>query len=164
MERKFILYLTIGIPGSGKSRWVKKFVEDQHHKNIHVISSDALRREILGDDQNVNVSQHAMIHDEERKRIKKILSDPSLTSPVIDIIIDATNCDVHEWEKFAKLNPTLMIAKVFDRDVEQSMKNQTHRERKIPEDIVKKYHSEFTKNKKFLSQFFNIIDFIPYEP
>ena len=93
MERKFILYLTIGIPGSGKSRWVKKFVEDQHHRNIHVISSDALRREILGDDQNVNVSQHAMIHDEERKRIKKLLSDPSLTSPVIDIIIDATNCE-----------------------------------------------------------------------
>lgn len=164
MERKIFLFLTIGIPGSGKSRWVKKFIEDEHHHNVHVISSDALRKEITGIEQCIDPSQSKMIHRAERTKLQEILKNPDYShEPLIDIIIDATNCEKEEWEEFAKFNPSLMIAKVFNRTVEQSLQNQKNRERQVPEDVVKKHYNTLQNNLKYLPKYFNIIDFIPYD-
>ncbi|MBO7535866.1 MAG: AAA family ATPase [Bacilli bacterium] len=164
MERKIFLYLTIGIPGSGKSRWVKKFVDDEQHHGVHVISSDALRKEITGVEQCIDPSQSKMIHEAERKKLKQLLEDPIYKNqPTLNIVIDATNCEKEEWEEFSKFKPTLMIAKVFDRTVDQSMQNQTNRERRVPRDVVTRHYNKLQKNKKYLSEFFHMVDFIPYD-
>ena len=164
MERKIFLYLTIGIPGSGKSRWVKKFVDDEQHHGVHVISSDALRKEITGVEQCIDPSQSKMIHEVERKKLKQLLEDPIYKNqPTLNIVIDATNCEKEEWEEFSQFKPTLMIAKVFDRTVDQSMQNQTNRERRVPRDVVTRHYNKLQKNKKYLSEFFHMVDFIPYD-
>ena len=51
-----ILVVTVGLPASGKTSWVKGFIEDNKNKTIDIISSDKIREEVFKnvDDQNHN--------------------------------------------------------------------------------------------------------------
>lgn len=150
------LILTIGIPGSGKSTWVKKYV--QKHPLTYVISTDAIRKELTGVEQCINPSQNDMIHDEARKRVKQILDDPNSKGGLgPTIIVDSTNVTCEEWEKYHDLSPSLLLGKMFDITPEQAMKNQSGRERQVPLEIVQMKYDQLQSSKKFIPCFFNMI-------
>lgn len=48
-DKQTVLYVVVGLPGSGKSYWAKSF-------NCPIISSDAIRKELSSseDDQSIN--------------------------------------------------------------------------------------------------------------
>lgn len=155
-----ILILTIGIPGAGKSSWVKKYVE--RHPHTHVISTDVIRKECTGEEQCVDPSQNDWIHDEARRRAKKIIDDPaSYGAKAVgfgpEIIIDSTNVCVDEWLRYKKLGASVIVAKIFDVSVDEAMRNQENRERKVPRNIVQSKFEDLEKNKKYLKQVFNMI-------
>lgn len=156
-----LLILTIGIPGSGKSRWVSRYKKE--NPTTFIISTDALRKEITGVEQCIDPSQNKMIHDEARKRVKDIINDPNSKGhglgPVI--IVDSTNCNVSEWIQYKELGATIMIAKVFETDPDTAMKYQQLRERQVPREIVEMKWKELKENEKYLRFIFNMIDYIP---
>lgn len=156
MGRFSTLILTIGIPGSGKTTWVEEYTKT--HPLTYVISTDALRKEITGVEQCVDPSQNDMIHNEARKRAKKILEDPNSVGGFgPEIIIDSTNVDLSEWIEYRKLNPSLMLAKVFDIDPKQAYLNQQAREREVPFDIIMMKYDNLMKNKPYIKHLFNMV-------
>lgn len=156
MGRFSILILTIGIPGSGKSYWVNEYIKT--HPLTYVVSNDKLRQELTGTDLCVDPSQNMMIYEEARRRTKKILEDPNSKGGMgPEIIIDATNVDVDEWLRYKEIGASVIVAKVFDISVDEAMKRQEHRERKVPREILEIKKEKLEKNKKFLPFIFNMI-------
>lgn len=150
------LILTIGIPGSGKSYWVKNYLKQ--YPTTHVVSTDDIRKELTGNEQCIDPSQSPMIHEEARKRVYKILSNPKNYDGVFcDIIVDSTNVEVEEWRKYKALGATILAAKIFDITPEQAMRNQENRERKVPLEAIEMKWKQLEKNKPFIPHYFNII-------
>lgn len=150
-----VLILTIGIPGAGKSTWVKEYLKT--HPLTHVISTDDLRKELTGVEQCVNPSQNDWIHNTARERVKEILENPSYSGLGPEIIVDSTNVDVEEWFEYKKLGASVMLAKVFNVNPEEAMDHQRYRERIVPLDIVQNKWEKLQKNKKFIPLLFNMI-------
>lgn len=155
-----MLILTVGVPGSGKTRWVNEYTKQ--HPYTHVVSTDAIRKECTGVEQCIDPSQNDWIHDEARRRVKNIIDDPHWYAPNAvgfgpEIIVDSTNVNVDEWIKYKALKPSVILAKVFNTPVDEAMKNQENRERKVPREIVQMKWDELQKNKKYLPFIFNMI-------
>lgn len=162
-NRTSILILTIGIPGSGKSTWVKQYMRT--HPLTYVVSTDDLRKELTGVEQCVNPNQNTMIHDEARKRVESILKDPNSRGGLgPEIIVDSTNVDCEEWLKYKRLGATIMIAKLFDVTPQQAMKNQLTRDRQVPLHIVQDKWYTLKQNKRYMPLYFNMIDIVVFTP
>lgn len=156
MGRFSTLILTIGIPGSGKTTWVKEYKKT--HPLTYVVSTDELRKEITGIEQCVDPSQNDMIHNEARKRVKQILEDPNAKGGMgPEIIVDSTNVDLSEWIEYRKLCPSIMMAKVFDISPTQAYYNQQARQREVPFDIIMEKYDTLSKNKEYIKFLFNMI-------
>ena len=162
MTKFSILLLMIGIPGSGKTRWVEQYL--QTHPYCYVVSTDALRKELTGSEQCIDPSQNEWIHEEARKRVKAIIDNPDNyggnkgMGP--EIIVDSTNVDLDEWKKYRKLNASYYRAIVCDVPIDVAMEHQKNRERQVPQEIVTQKYNTLQKNKQFLSSFFNMTTFI----
>lgn len=150
-----ILILTIGIPSSGKTSWVKEYLKT--HPLTRVISTDDLRKELTGFEQCVDPSQNEWIHNTARERVKEILKNKNFFGLGPEIIVDSTNVDVEEWLKYKELGATVILAKVFDITPEQALTFQQNRERKVPLNIIQDKWNALQKNKKYLPLIFNMI-------
>ena len=78
-----ILYVMIGIPGSGKTTYAKNI------KDAVVVSSDEIRYEITGSYSNMNYN--SIVFNKMEKRIKKLLEEEK------DVVYDATN--ITRWKR-----------------------------------------------------------------
>lgn len=152
------LILTVGIPASGKTRWVVKYKKT--HPITFVISTDDLREELTGT-RVCDPTQSAWIHEEARKKARDVIEHPEKyglqhgIGP--EIIIDSTNVDVEEWIKYKRLGSTLMSARLFDVSVDRAMENQAKRERQIPRYVLEDKYQTLQRNLKYMPYFFNFI-------
>ena len=157
------IIMCIGPPGSGKTTWVNMY--KLFHPAADYFSSDALRREIFGNDTiSVSNEQNQQVHDEMRQRVAQLIktSREMNNGCLPEIVIDATNCSAEEWAKYKAMGPNIMIAKVFEVNPVECVKRMELRERKVPADAICKYWHQYQQNKPLLPQFFNIIDYNPY--
>lgn len=162
-EKSFkVLILTIGIPGSGKTTWARKYAAE--HPFTYVVSTDELRKELTGVEQCVDPSQNEMIHEAARERVKNIFNNPASYRDTehncfcfgIEVIVDSTNVDVGEWIKYKQTTkPSLMFAKVFDVTPEQAYEQEKNRERYVPMSVLREKWDEYQKNKEHIPYFFN---------
>jgi predicted kinase len=145
-----LLILTIGVPSCGKTTWVKNYLKE--HSATVVISTDKLRIELTGTAE-CDSRQNPMIYSEARRRARKALEEKH------DVIIDATNVDVHEWLAYKEIcrDDTIRVAKVFKVTPEEAMKRMQQRERKVPKEIVEKKWQQLQSNMQFLPYIFNFI-------
>ena len=156
MGRFSVLILTIGIPGAGKTTWVNKYIKK--HPLTYVVSTDAIRKELTGNEDCIDPSQSDMIHDVARVRAKKIIDDPTSRGGIgPEIIIDSTNVDVLEWLKYKEIGASVIVAKIFDVTPDVAMKHQEERIRKVPQEVVENYWKQFQDNRKYLRYIFNMI-------
>lgn len=132
---KPILITMIGIQGSGKSTYAKKLAEE---KNAIILSSDALRKELFNneDDQDHNAEVFAELH----KRCKEELSKLN------NIIWDSTN--INQKQRTAFLNDLHSIdcykkAIVMATPYELCLENNSKRDRKVPEYVIKRMRENF---------------------
>lgn len=126
------LYLTLGIPGSGKSTWI-----DKNLPNIKVISSDKKREELFND---VNwQGDNSKVFQECHLDIEKALFNGE------KVIFDATNT------KFSYRNTPLQIAFqlfahttiiYFDLPLEISLARNKKRDRQVPDLVIARYFNE----------------------
>lgn len=156
MGKFSVLVLCIGIPGSGKSSWVKEYIKT--HPLTYVISTDEIRKELTGVEQCIDPNQNQMIHDEARKRVKSIIDDPNSFGGLgPEIIVDSTNVDHLEWKAYKELGASIMLAKIFDVSVDEAMFHQQNRERRVPKEIVEMKYNQLQESKKYIPLFFNMI-------
>ena len=145
-----LLILCIGIPGSGKSTWAAKYLDE--HKATTIISTDRLREELFGTTL-CNPAQSPLVHAEARRRARLALEEKK------DVLVDSTNVDLSEWLAYKEicLPNTLRVAKVFKTTPEVAMRRMSKRERKVPYEVVATKWQALQNNMQFLPYIFNFI-------
>ena len=129
MKPKF--YMLVGLPGSGKSQIAEEY--RQHYVCVH--SSDAIRKELYGDetDQKHNAEVFAELH----KRIKRCLSDG------FDTVYDACNINKKRRAAFLKELKNIDCEKIclcVMTPYEICLERNKARERSIPEHAIRKMY------------------------
>lgn len=128
MKPKF--YMLVGLPGSGKSK-----IAEEYRERAYICSSDALRKELYGDetDQKHNEEVFAELH----KRIKRCLSDG------FDTMYDACNISKKRRAAFLKELKNIDCEKIclcVMTPYEICLERNKARERSIPEHAIKKMY------------------------
>ena len=84
-SQSFSVYILVGLPGSGKSTWIK-----ENHPNIEILSKDNIRKElgIMDEDQIKKIG-----NKEQEKEVNKIYQERflNLLEKEKDFAIDNTN-------------------------------------------------------------------------
>jgi predicted kinase len=124
---KGVVVLAIGLPGSGKSSWFKRH-------SISPLSSDLLRA-LLFDDPTEQRFQDLIFSN-----LRSLLKARLIARRPMNYV-DATNLSAHErsaWIKLARDYGYEVQAVFFDVPVEVCLARNQRRERKVPEDAMRR--------------------------
>lgn len=139
-ERKLqgMLIVTVGLPASGKTSWVKGFIEDNKDKTIDIISSDKIREEIFKDigDQNHNNE----VFDIMKRRTKESLSQGHVA------VYEATNISSKRRRALLK-----ELKRYYDKaiclfkykNLLNCLVDNENRKKRVPSDIINRMYRNF---------------------
>ncbi len=128
------LYITVGPPASGKSFWAQS-------RNLPVVSTDAIRREINGNESDQ--SNNEKVFSTARERVCAFLVNGQ------DVIYDATNMGyrnrkaiIAEARKLRNISVNI-VAHVFVVPIDILYERNMTRERSVPIDVIDNMLSHF---------------------
>lgn len=127
--KKNVLFILIWVPGADKSTWVNTYCDQ--NPNTVVVSSDAIREELFGSEEDQQNPQQ--VFSLAHERVKYALSTGK------DCIFDATNV-VDKYRKAfiqdAKDCNALCEAVLFATDPDIAKQQNAARSRVVPEDVI----------------------------
>lgn len=132
------LYTMCGLPASGKSTMAESI------ENAEVFSSDAIRKELFGDEsiQGDNKMIFQILHN----RIKKALAEGK------NAVYDATNISVKLRKNITDSFDAEHICIYVDTPKEECIRRNANRERKVPIKVIERMARNFeppTKEENF---------------
>jgi len=133
------IYITVGLPGSGKSTYAKNFIKG---KDIEYLSSDSLRA-VFGkgeDDQTVT----PLVFGHIKKKVDEYLKNGK------NVLVDATSVNRRERSDYintAKKYDAKVVALVFKIDraglIERNQKRGSEGGRVVPDWVIDKMLAKF---------------------
>ncbi len=137
------LVFMVGIPGSGKSKFIKETTDE----NTIVVCPDQIRKELTGDVSNQ--TKNGEVWDLAKRRAAEALKNGK------DVILDATNVSSSRRKGFSQgLPPHKLFAKLFYCDPEVSYQRirkqiENGEERaNVPHGAIVRMHEQFEKESK----------------
>ena len=130
------LIVMVGVPGSGKSTYAK----NHFGKTAQILSSDALRKELLGDENNQKQNDRVFAELYSRARNHLIAGK--------NVVIDGTNINVFERKRMLKHFEDLSVEKVaivMNTAIEKCYQQNQQRERKVDESVIDMFAKNFEK-------------------
>lgn len=127
---KSVLMVMVGPPGSGKSTLADDI---QKETGMPIVSSDAIRKEMLGD-ESIQRNQEE-VFDRVYSRIKKHSIGKH------NVLYDATNCNVYYRKKFVDDFRDwfdVIVAICYNGTLDICLDRNSKRERIVPEPVVRK--------------------------
>lgn len=139
------LTILVGISGSGKSTLAKSiWMEDP--RNTIIISRDVLRYNFGYDESTIHLYYERSDVNKLEKEIT-FMQDSLIYDALTKgkhVIIDATNLKKKYIEEFAFWNvPTDFRIALTSYDLEECIKRDAHRVRKVGEDVIKRQYNQF---------------------
>ena len=117
------LYVMIGVPGSGKSTFVKD------HPEIDVVCPDEIRQELFGDAENQE--QGNKVFQIAFNRARKLLDAGQ------DVIFDSTNVRRKYRKDYFKKFPDVSKVAVFvNTSIDECKRRNAGRDRKVPDEVI----------------------------
>lgn len=130
------LYVMVGIPGSGKTTYATSIKGN----NIKVFSSDAIRKELYGD-ESIQGDNNLIFRMLESRIEEHLLGG-------YDAVHDATNLrGLNRKKLIARFRHTgcEFIAVNMLTDYDTCIKRNAGRDRKVPEDVIVKMNKSYTR-------------------
>jgi predicted kinase len=115
------LGLTVGLPGSGKSTWLRE-------QGLPALSSDAVRALLTGDETNQNINRLVF-------RTLRRLCEARLEAGMAETWIDSTALAQWErrcWIRWAELNGCDIECVFFDVPLDECLRRNAARDRIVP--------------------------------
>lgn len=130
------IYYLIGIPASGKSTYAEKLSKK---KDLPILSSDELRKELTGNAADVETIPHLLIFKVLRERAEALIQNGK------DFIWDATNIqpqyrqeEINKWkETGARIHGVL-----FTTAKEKALERNAKRPRVVPQEVIERMHDD----------------------
>ena len=134
-----VLYVMIGPSGSGKSTLAKTLAGPEDK----IISTDAIRFEIFGDEENQ--SNGALVFKIAKERARQSLKDG------VNVIFDATNCITKYRKQLVNdiingINNVKVIGVVKMPSLSVCLERNKKRKRHVPEDVINKQYNNLKYN------------------
>ncbi len=129
--------MTIGCSGSGKSTWARKFLE-QNPDYIY-LNADTMRLCMTGDESNQDRNHQVFQTLENMVGYFMILGK--------NLIIDCTNYNRKNrliWNRLATAHDYQKTWVVFQTSLEQCIRNNEKRERRVPVDVIRRQHENLS--------------------
>lgn len=140
------LFLTVGLPGSGKSTYAKQFISN-HHEKIVYLSSDELRAKFGKDENDQSVTPKVFSYIKQQVDI--------LLESKQNVLVDATNVNRKERKDYidcAIKYGAKVIVFVFELEREQLIERNVKRGatggRNVPEHVIDKMLLKYEKPSK----------------
>lgn len=129
------IYMLCGLPGCGKSTWAADMKFSFGGKAV-VISSDAIRAELYGDEsiQGGGAEVFRLAHE----RIAESIKDDSVEHIVFDAINLRRSGRKEFVTKFKDSGMVQFHLVYFDVDCEKAMRRNAARSRVVPENVIKR--------------------------
>ena len=144
------LLVLSGVPGSGKS-YFSKLLRKKKIGHVYIISSDALRDMVTGNQRNL--SEEKLMWKMFYELAKVYSADPKGI-----VVLDATNRNVEyrvncvrELKKY--FDEAELV--IFDIDFELVSKQNLEREFPVPQEVLQEYFDNFELPQKEDYEFFN---------
>lgn len=131
------IILLCGISGSGKSTWAKHWL--QGSPQFIYVSTDHMRAIVTGDESNQD--KNNLVFQTLEYMVSYLMSQGK------DILLDATNYNRKNrliWNRLATAFNYNKEWIIFKTPLEQCLINNNKRERKVPTDVIKRQHENFT--------------------
>jgi len=137
------LVMLIGLPGSGKSTWAKRFIELR--PDYKLIATDDVRYQLYGDEAIqgdwLQVWQAILV---QLKEAREAIALGTLTS----VIYDATNARRRHRREFIQAVERLGYSPIHalwvDPPLAVCLRRNQSRARKVPTEVIKKMHRQLT--------------------
>ena len=133
------LYITVGLPGSGKSTYSKNFIKD---KEIEYLSSDELRAVYGKSEEDQTVTP--LVFGHIKRKVDEFLKDGK------NVLVDATSVNRKErsdYIKTAKKYGAKVVAIVFKMDrqglIDRNKKRGEQGGRVVPDWVIDKMLAKF---------------------
>ena len=128
------LIIMVGLPGSGKSTRAKEIANTE---NCTVLSSDALRKELSGSEQDQ--TQNDKVFKLLYQRMNDLLSNGE------SVIIDATNTTIKSRKRILSecKFPCYKEVQLVATPIEECVSRDRGRERSVGIDVIKKFEGSF---------------------
>lgn len=135
------LYITVGCPASGKSTYVKNYVDDNKQNGMY-LSSDELRAKFGSGESDQTCTNQVFSYI--KQKISEILQDKNDGY----LIIDATSINKKnrkEYIELAKKNKSKIVAWVFERNRDILIDRNKNRDRVVPIWVIDRMISQYEK-------------------
>ena len=133
------LYITVGLPGSGKSTYVKNFIKN---KDIEYLSSDSLRAVYGKSEEDQTVTP--LVFGHIKRKVDEFLKDGK------NVLVDATSVNRKERSDYintAKKYGVKVVAIVFKMDrqglIDRNKKRGEEGGRVVPDWVIDKMLAKF---------------------
>lgn len=140
-------YLTIGIPGSGKTTWTQNYIKD--NPNTVDINRDDIRREMFNfeywDQYKFKKSNEERVSDAVLSLIKETASNGN------DLILSNTNLNKKHRELYINILQDLgyeVECKVFDVDLEEAIKRDKRRKNSVTQGTIISFYQLYLQQYK----------------